>query len=76
MIVYGISRINTEHGIFRVSGWWCHRSCSINDFNITVLEMMNTDGWSELDLSSEHVRKLIDKIKHQLLEHLVSTNKL
>ena len=75
MKIFEISRINTDYGTFRVVGQWCDKKCEISDLSISLLEIMSTDGWSELELSSNNSQALIGKIKPYLLEYLISTNK-
>lgn len=76
MKAFEISRINTKYGIFRVAGEWCEKKHRTNDLEISLLEIMSTDGWSELELFSDNSRELINRIKPKLLEHLKSTYKL
>jgi hypothetical protein len=75
MISFKISRIETKHGTFRLTGQWCKESYNINDLNVSLLEIMSTDGWCELALTSSSSIQLLSNIKQQLLEHLILTNK-
>lgn len=66
---FQISRFNTEVGIFRLSGE-LEQISSTNKLNYKKVEFMGTDGWVELDLSSEHGQQICSRIETSVIEHL------
>jgi hypothetical protein len=70
---FQISRLNTEIGIFRLSGE-LEQINSTNKLNFKKAEFMGTDGWVELDLSSEHGQKICSQIETVVIEHISSNS--
>ena len=66
---FSISRINTDFGIFRVSGLW-DAECS-EALCIKSIELMSTDGWVLLNQSSDKIVSLITDIDPLLQAHLL-----
>lgn len=71
---FNISRINTDFGIFRVSGHWFPDETVATKITMRSLEIMGTDGWLSLDLASSSNAQLINKLQLVLLHHLLSIN--
>ena len=65
---FTISRINTEKGIFKITGRWQKYPKKIM---FTELEIMSTDGWQVLDLKHSAVTALINLIEENVFQHLV-----
>lgn len=68
---FNISRINTDFGIFRVSGGWCIRNPEVESININSIEIMGTDGWVLLNHTTERNLQLINKLLPLFLSHLL-----
>ncbi|WP_163936439.1 hypothetical protein [Paraferrimonas sp. SM1919] len=47
---------------------------STHKLNYKKAEFMGTDGWVELDLSSEHGQKICSQIETAVIEHLSSNS--
>ncbi|MFQ3231845.1 MAG: hypothetical protein ACI9DO_003240 [Reinekea sp.] len=71
MQLFSISRINTNFGIFRVSGDWCFNKPEVETINVKSIEIMGTDGWDLLDICSESNSQLINNLLPLLLIHLL-----
>lgn len=71
MQFFNISRINTDFGIFRVSGDWCFKRPEVENINVKSIEIMGTDGWDLLDICSESNSQLINNLLPLLLTHLI-----
>ncbi|WP_257325566.1 MULTISPECIES: hypothetical protein [Pseudoalteromonas] len=54
---FNITRIDTEFGIFRISGLW--DTLNVNALTIISIEIMGTDGWVLLNQTYDAVTKLI-----------------
>lgn len=67
---FNISRINTDLGIFRISGLWCNGNLEPSKIDIESCEVMGTDGWALLDLSHDDVINLIRELTAAILAHL------
>ncbi len=67
---FNISRINTDLGIFRVSGLWCHENVRAILVNIDSIEVMGTDGWVLLNQSSDRVIELLKELMPIFITHL------
>ena len=74
MQFFNISRINTDLGIFRVSGDWCFKNPEIENITIKSIEVMGTDGWVLLNETSEKNSQLINNLLPLLLSHLLLKN--
>jgi len=72
--LFNISRINTELGIFRVSGDWCFKIPDVENINLKSIEVMGTDGWVLLNITSEKNSQLINNLLPLLLSHLLLKN--
>lgn len=62
---FNISRLNTNVGIFRLSG-------VISDNNIVFFyhaDFMSTDGWQEVDIKSEGGSRLLKQVEVDVLKH-------
>jgi hypothetical protein len=72
---FNISRIGTEFGIFRISGLWRFGS-SLNTpkVEVTIIEIMGTDGWVLLNQSSDKVINLIKDLIPIIHAHLEAKN--
>ncbi len=66
---FQISRLNTKIGIFRLSGK-LDQVNNTDKLNYKKVEFMGTDGWVELDLSSEHGQQICSRIETSVIEHL------
>ena len=71
---FNISRINTDLGVFRVSGNWCFTKPEVESINIKSIEVMGTDGWVLLNKSSESNSQLINNLLPLFLSHLLLKN--
>ncbi|AZQ84729.1 hypothetical protein EKO29_12410 [Colwellia sp. Arc7-635] len=69
---FTISRIDTDLGIFRVSGLWCNKKIAPLPLDITLIEVMSTDGWHLLNRSTDEVIILLENLTPILLVHLKS----
>jgi len=71
---FNISRINTDFGIFRISGFWSKESLDSFKVDICAIEIMGTDGWVLLNKSSNKVANLIADLIPTLQVHLQADN--
>ena len=71
MQLFNISRINTDFGIFRVSGDWCSEKPEVGSISIKSIEVMGTDGWVLLNKTSEKNFHLTNNLLPLLLSHLL-----
>lgn len=71
MQLFSISRINTELGIFRVSGDWCFNASYVENINLELIEVMGTDGWVLLNQTSESNAQLISELLPLIVSHLL-----
>ncbi len=69
---FNISRLNTNLGVFRVSGLWCHENVPALLINIDSIEVMGTDGWVLLNQSSDHGLNLVKELTPIFITHLQS----
>ncbi|MBQ4800205.1 hypothetical protein J8L73_13835 [Pseudoalteromonas sp. MMG006] len=76
MQFFNISRINTDFGIFRVSGDRCLNKPEIESLTIKSIEVMGTDGWVVLNTTSESNSQLINNLQTLLLAHLKLKNSM
>jgi hypothetical protein len=67
---FTISRIDTDLGVFRVSGFWCNKDIAPLALEVALIEVMSTDGWLVLNPSTNAVVTLLDSLSPMLLEHL------
>jgi len=74
MKYFNISRINTDFGIFRVSGDWCVVKPEVETISIKSIEVMGTDGWVLLNKACDSNSQLISNILPTLLSHLLLKN--
>ncbi len=74
MVYFNISRINTDFGIFRVSGYWCFKNPDLENIKVKSIEIMGTDGWVLLNITSETNVQLINNLMPLLLAHLLLKN--
>lgn len=74
MQFFNISRINTDLGIFRVSGDWCPEKSEVESIKIKLIEVMGTDGWVLLNKTSEDNSQLINNLLPLFLSHLLLKN--
>ncbi|KZN35214.1 hypothetical protein N480_19410 [Pseudoalteromonas luteoviolacea S2607] len=66
---FHITRLQTRIGTLRLTGaLGCSPSVPIIYHKV---EIMGTDGWLELDLSSNSVKHALTQIEHTVLEHLL-----
>ncbi|AEE23755.1 hypothetical protein Glaag_2818 [Glaciecola sp. 4H-3-7+YE-5] len=72
--LFNISRINTDFGIFRVSGDWCFKKPEVESISLKSIEVMGTDGWVLLNKTSESNSQLINNLLPLLLSHLLLKN--
>lgn len=70
MLYFTISRIDTEWGIFRAAGAWQQGNAVTAQIIIDAIDIMGTDGWIALNLSSESVMNLIADLTAPILAHL------
>ncbi|CAM4119429.1 hypothetical protein [Pseudoalteromonas ostreae] len=70
---FNITRIDTEFGIFRISGLW--DTLNMNALTIISIEIMGTDGWVLLNQTYDAVTKLIIDLIPTLQLHLLSNDK-
>ncbi|NRA72724.1 MAG: hypothetical protein HRU24_17085 [Gammaproteobacteria bacterium] len=75
MQIFNVSRINTDFGIFRVSGDWWFNQPEVESINIKSIEVMGTDGWVSLNKTSERNSQLINNLLPLLLSHLRLKNR-
>lgn len=71
---FNISRLNTDFGIFRVSGDWCSEKPEVENINIKSIEVMGTDGWVLLNKTRESNSQLINSLLPLFLSHLLLKN--
>ncbi|MHA2936763.1 hypothetical protein ACXJY6_00550 [Vibrio sp. RC27] len=69
---FSVSRMNTDFGVFRISGSWCSNTQNIDSIVMTSIEIMGTDGWVLLVTASEQNVQLIHRLQPLLLRHLQS----
>jgi len=69
--LFNVSRINTDLGIFRVSGVWCFKQPKVENISIKSIEVMGTDGWVLLNKTSESHSQLMNDLLPRLLSHLL-----
>ena len=67
---FNISRINTDKGIFRISGLYEPSNNFNEELVVNSIEVMGTDGWVMLNQSSSEVIQLINNLAPTLLNHL------
>ncbi|WP_157534163.1 hypothetical protein [Moritella sp. JT01] len=72
---FSISRINTDFGIFRISGLWSKESLESLRIDIHSIEVMGTDGWVLLNQSNEKVINLITDLMPTLKTHLLANSR-
>ena len=72
--LFNISRLNTDFGIFRISGQWCSQSPTANNITLKSIEIMGTDGWVLLNKTSESNSQLVTNLLPVLLSHLLLKN--
>lgn len=65
MADFTISRIETSKGIYRLSGSW-----NSNNFTISQIEGMGTDGWVPLDLTNTALQDLLQHLAPEFIAHL------
>ncbi|MBB1398875.1 hypothetical protein H5163_14650 [Pseudoalteromonas sp. SG44-8] len=70
---FNITRIDTEFGIFRISGLW--DTLNVNALTIISIEIMGTDGWVLLNQTYDAVTKLIIDLIPILQLYLFSKDK-
>lgn len=68
---FNIGRLNTDFGIFRVSGDWCSEKPKVENIKIKSIEVMGTDGWVSLNKTSESNSQLINSLLSLLLSYLL-----
>ena len=71
---FNISRISTDSGIFRISGLWRCGSLNAPKVEVTIIEIMGTDGWVLLNQSSDKVINLIKDLIPIIHAHLEAKN--
>jgi hypothetical protein len=71
MQLFNVSRINTDLGVFRVSGVWCFKQPEVENISLKSIEVMGTDGWVLLNKTSESNSQLINDLLPLLLSHLL-----
>ena len=69
---FTISRIDTDLGVFRISGLWCKKNLAPLSLDITLIEVMGTDGWLLLNHLADEVIILLEALTPTLFEHLQS----
>lgn len=74
MAEFTISRIHTDHGIFRISGKWGINAAENASIDVTFIEMMGSDGWILLDNNHHTTVSLIDKLQQPIYRHLQVAN--
>jgi len=67
---FNISRLNTDLGIFRLSGLSNNEKIDSAKIDIITIEVMGTDGWVLLNQSSDNVIKLIKELMPIIQAHL------
>jgi len=67
---FNISRINTDLGIFRISGFCCDERLETSKIIIESIEVMGTDGWALLNLSHDDIINLINELTPKIIVHL------
>ncbi|UJF22911.1 hypothetical protein [Shewanella sp. OMA3-2] len=71
---FNISRINTDFGIFRLSGIWQGESIDTSSVDVTMIEIMGTDGWVLLHQLNDMTIKLINDLTPTIHAHLTAQN--
>jgi len=74
MQFFNISCINTDFGIFRVSGDWCFKKTEVESINIKSVEVMGTNGWVLLNQTNESNSQLINNLLPLFFSHLLLKN--
>ena len=74
MELFNISRLNTDCGIFRISGQRCSQDPTVNNISIKSIEIMGTDGCVLLNKTSDSNSQLISNLLPLLLPHLLLKN--
>lgn len=69
---FNISRLNTAYGVFRIVG--VKNTNNYPDLTVNSIDMMGTDGWETLDITSESVIALVEKLNDDINEHLFNEN--
>lgn len=64
---FTISRIHTQHGIFRLLG----EMSSPDTIHYKKVEFMGTDGWCEMDLQSPHTNNVLSMINQEIIDHIL-----
>ncbi|KGJ89428.1 hypothetical protein [Thalassotalea sp. ND16A] len=67
---FNISRINTDLGTFRISGFCSNVNLETSKIDISSIEIMGTDDWVLLNQTSDNVINLIKELTPTLLAHL------
>ncbi|KZN45850.1 hypothetical protein [Pseudoalteromonas luteoviolacea] len=67
---FHITRLQTSIGTLRLTGELGNPQLR-DSINYHKVEMMGTDGWLELDLSSNSVKNALTQIQHMVLDHLL-----
>lgn len=67
---FNISRINTDLGIYRISGLWCDERLEASKIYIESIEVMGTDGWALLNLSHDDIINLSKELTPRIIAHL------
>ncbi len=71
---FNISRLNTDLGIFRISGLSNNEKIDSEKIDISTIEVMGTDGWVLLNQSSDKVIKLTKELMPIIQAHLKAKN--
>jgi hypothetical protein len=72
--LFSITRINTDFGIFRISGQWSIQKPTVNSITLNSIEIMGTDGWVLLNKTSKSNTQIISYLLPLLLSHLLLKN--
>ena len=73
---FHISRINTEFGIYRVSGQWHTNIPKVEEIHLKSIDVMGTDGWVSLNITCDRHSKLINNLLPLFLSHLLLKSNL
>ena len=71
MELFNISRLNTDFGIFRISGQWCAENPKLSNISVQSIEIMATDGWVLLNNARDANSQIISQLLPLLLSHLL-----
>ncbi|WOT05507.1 hypothetical protein [Shewanella youngdeokensis] len=74
MEVFNISRITTPKGIFRLAGIADNTPNATTLISVTSLDILSTDGWQALAVSTDSVQAIIQSIQLQIIDHLQVDN--